>query len=604
MPRDPLAGLLEDTKQATRCLRRRAGSSLSIVCVIALAIAVNSTVFSAVSAVLLGSSPYPRPDRLVRLWFGNQDSQARRALPRDLARWAASGEAFEHIAAYRPGVRTFAADVDSGRALPIAEVSASLFDVLGVHPLHGRAFVREDETAASGPVVILRQGAGDAGAGSTGDRYVMLDGVRHRVVGTMAATFEFPDRQTVAWIPLVPPSAPRQAPGESVTSVQSVFGIARLKGDVSVERARIEAHGIFASRDRRSMPQVAVMREAVGRVLGDPQGRRVEIAGVVGLRPPPGGTVDSEPEIYFYTRQGAVDVDPRVPVRFSVPILPPVVRGVVDLYVVSSDYFQRMGLTLGAGEVFTDGAPSDVCRAGVINEQAAQLYFDGDAIGGALIDGAGLRTTIVGVVHDVRLRATQRSVEPSLYVPLAENFQPRMHLLLGSTGASVERQQGIRTRLAAIDGGNRRRLAVTSLADSMRRTALAPERIATLLLTVASVNALAIGILGVYRVMADDVIARRREIAIRSALGARRSRLIGMVVVKAARLAALSGIAGVLAAWLLARWMSKTTGIGGDPILWVWLSGPAVLLAAAVLASLASASSLLPVAPVAAMRAE
>jgi hypothetical protein len=105
MPRDPLAGLLEDTKQATRCLRRRAGSSLSIVCVIALAIAVNSTVFSAVSAVLLGSSPYPRPDRLVRLWFGNQDSQARRALPRDLARWAASGEAFEHIAAYRPGVR-------------------------------------------------------------------------------------------------------------------------------------------------------------------------------------------------------------------------------------------------------------------------------------------------------------------------------------------------------------------------------------------------------------------------------------------------------------------------------------------------------------------
>lgn len=263
MPAHPLTGVLEDARQATRCLRRRMASSLSIVCVMALAIAVNSTVFSAVSAVLLGASPYPAPDRLVRLWFGDQESQGGRALPRDLARWTEAGEAFEHVGAYRPGVQTFATELESGRAVAVAEVSASLFDVLGIHPTRGRPFIREDETAASGPVVILRQGLWDEapGEGPGRDRYVLIDGVRHRVVGTVGPTFEFPDRQTMAWIPLPPPVAPRQVTGQSVTAVQSVFGIARLKPGVTLERARIEAHAIFDSRDRRSMPQVALMRE-------------------------------------------------------------------------------------------------------------------------------------------------------------------------------------------------------------------------------------------------------------------------------------------------------------------------------------------------------
>ena len=58
-----------------------------------------------------------------------------------------------------------------------------------------------------------------------------------------------------------------------------------------------------------------------------------------------------------------------------------------------------MGLSTTAGHVLPGDTASRACRVAVVNEEAAELYFGGQAIGSAVIDSAGRRSEIVGVVR-------------------------------------------------------------------------------------------------------------------------------------------------------------------------------------------------------------
>ena len=59
--------------------------------------------------------------------------------------------------------------------------------------------------------------------------------------------------------------------------------------------------------------------------------------------------------------------------------------------IVSSGYFNAVGMSLVAGGVFKPSSASPGCRVGMVNREAAGLYFGGDAVGGAVIDAAGIR---------------------------------------------------------------------------------------------------------------------------------------------------------------------------------------------------------------------
>jgi putative ABC transport system permease protein len=342
--------------------------------------------------------------------------------------------------------------------------------------------------------------------------------------------------------------------------------------------------------------------DAVGRTMQDPSGGRVEIIGIV--EPAARARENGEPDVYYYAGQEGVPFSHDVPVTFRVPVLPPVAMGTLDVKVVSSDYFGIMGLERVAGRLFTDGGEPGRCRVGVINERAAELYFGGAAAGGAVIDGAGRRTAILGVVREVPVRATQRRIEPTLYVPMSQLFLARMHMIVGAVEATPHLQETIRRRIAAVEGGKTDAVSVMALDERLRRTALSSERIAALLLTAASINAAIIGILGLHRMFADDVLLHRREIAVRSALGAPRWRLIQMVLTRAARLAGAGTVLGIVAAVLLARWMRMAVGLETVAFGWFWISGPLALGVGALVASVLPAREILRVSPLTAMRTD
>jgi ABC-type antimicrobial peptide transport system permease subunit len=101
--------------------------------------------------------------------------------------------------------------------------------------------------------------------------------------------------------------------------------------------------------------------------------------------------------------------------------------------------------------------------------------------------------------------------------------------------------------LRAVDGGDL--LSPLETLDAhLIRTSLAPERIVRSLVAVCAVLAVVLSIAGVYAVMADLVVRRRRELALRIALGAGPVRLVRSVVREGMRLAVAGAVIGLIAA--------------------------------------------------------
>jgi len=341
--------------------------------------------------------------------------------------------------------------------------------------------------------------------------------------------------------------------------------------------------------------------DAVGRSILDPADQRVEIIGVVTTRQA-GHPTRNRPTIYYYAEQTRTPLDRVGPARFRVPTQPKPASGVLDTNIVSPRYFDAMGVLPIAGAVFPKEPAPRGCRAGVINQEAAELYFGGNAVGGAVIDGAGRRTEIVGVVRSALLRRSQRRPEPTIYVPLGQDFQPRMTLILGAPEANDALLASVRRRLDAVPGGTPGTVVVTTLDAHLSRTALAPEHIATVLVGASAAIALALGVLGLYGAMSEAARQRRRDIAVRIALGAQGWRVIRQVLAEGARLAGAGAVAGMLGSLQVTRWLARVTPSVGSPTVWMWLAAPLALFAAVAIASVLPARRALTVDPLTIMR--
>jgi hypothetical protein len=253
--------------------------------------------------------------------------------------------------------------------------------------------------------------------------------------------------------------------------------------------------------------------------------------------------------------------------------------GLIDINIVSPEYFELMGLTHQDGSLFE--ARGGGCRVGVVNEEAARRYFGGNAIGGAVIDGTGRRTEIVGVVRSAQLRSAQRLVEPALFLPMSQDYLPRMTAILVTPHARAATIEAIQRRIAAVPGGRPDRLVVTTLDKHLSNTSLATERIATTLVATFAAMAIALGALGLYGLMADAARRRQREFATRLALGAQGWRVVRLVMAEGMRFVAVGATVGMLASLIVQRWLTAIVPAPGWPSPVIWIA-PVMLLAAAV----------------------
>jgi hypothetical protein len=343
------------------------------------------------------------------------------------------------------------------------------------------------------------------------------------------------------------------------------------------------------------MAEVFFGGDAVGRSIRDADGRRTDIVGVA--EPKQGATVEDDPLVYLYSRQtgeapGAAAAPRRYLLRRSAPFGAAVD---LDVNIASPEYFAAVGAPFVAGSGF--GADTaDGCATAVVNREAASEYFAGSAVGGALIAADGSRVEITGVVDAGPLRIMQRRTDAMVYLPWEQHYAPRMTLIAVTPLATPERIADITARVNGIAGANAPP-EVGTLEAQLARTALGPERVGAAVIACSAVVALALGLLGVSGVMSDTVLQRRRDIALRLALGARAGGIVATVLRHGLRIAAAGGAAGLAVAWIAVCIVMHAHPDVHAPALWMWLACPAVLVTVVLLATIAPARWALAVDP-------
>jgi ABC-type antimicrobial peptide transport system permease subunit len=342
----------------------------------------------------------------------------------------------------------------------------------------------------------------------------------------------------------------------------------------------------------------------VGRTIQDPAGLPVEVIGVVAIRNS-GHAPKKQPTIYYnYSDQTGSPPDPIALARFRAPIATELASADLDTHVVSPGYFEAVGAKLIAGQGFAGHTSSTQCRIGVVNQEAADRYFGGTAVGSAVIDVQGIRTAIIGVVEPALLGTFQRHAEPAIYFPMSQDALPRMTMNVRTRAENSPTVADVQRVIGRVPGMGPAPPVVKTLDTHLAQTSLAPLRIATMIFGASATLALLLSIAGLFGALSDAARERRRELAIRIALGAQRWRVICHVLGEGGRLGFAGVIAGTLASLLLWRPLTRIIPGTGSPALWVWFAAPLVLVGVVVIASLLPARGALIVNPLMIVRDE
>lgn len=217
------------------------------------------------------------------------------------------------------------------------------------------------------------------------------------------------------------------------------------------------------------------------------------------------------------------------------------------------DYLRVMGLRLLDGRWFDARDRPDSAPVVVISETLAKQYFPGQRAVGRRLRYFSSRPPqppspeIVGIVSDVRQVRMSEAAAPQMYVPHVQRPWVFASYFVRTAGDPAIVMSSLPRTVQAIDP--QRPVEKLRTVDDLVKTSTADRRALGALLALAAVVAVMVASIGVYGVTAATTAARRRELAIRAAIGADRRALLRLVV-QQAMLAALIGIAAGLAGGL------------------------------------------------------
>src|SRR5688500_3749063 len=232
---------LKDIRFGVRSLLKRRGFTSIAVLTLALGIGACTAIFSVVDGVLLRSLPYPEAERIVQLRELNSAGRQIAFTEPNFLDVRARSQTLEAVAEYGGDLTTVTGGSEPVRALAVV-VSGDFFQVLGIKPVVGRTFLREESKPGGAPVAVVSYGFWQRLLGGKSD----LTGTTLRlmdqnavVVGVMPPGFAFPQDAEI-WVPreIFPQETSRSAHNWSV--------VARLRSGVTTEQASAEVSAIAA----------------------------------------------------------------------------------------------------------------------------------------------------------------------------------------------------------------------------------------------------------------------------------------------------------------------------------------------------------------------
>lgn len=264
--------------------------------------------------------------------------------------------------------------------------------------------------------------------------------------------------------------------------------------------------------------------------------------------------------------------------------------------VVTHGYFEAMGIPLVAGRSFTAADEVGPARVAVINERTAQLYWPNEnPVGQWIAWGTEPKPEgwlqIIGVVGNVRHAGPYRPPLTAIYMPIKpggpEFAWPAMSLVVRSPLPPDSMARSVREAVRSVEPGTAIFLVKTM--SGVVSDATAGTRFLARLLSLFSVLAVVLALVGVYGVMACLVAQRTHEIGIRIAFGAGSGGILRLVLTRAMHTGLIGvalGTLGSVSLLTIARHYVLGVGLG-----YVWTYGAAVagILAVTLVASFAPA---------------
>jgi predicted permease len=279
------------------------------------------------------------------------------------------------------------------------------------------------------------------------------------------------------------------------------------------------------------------------------------------------------------------------------------------LHVITPDYLATLGIPLARGRFFTDADGPNAPGVAIVNQaMARKIWGDEDPIGQRFSQrlmftpGEKPNRVVVGVVGNVKHFGLEFEDEAQMYIPHRQSPWPAMYFVV-RTGVGLNSiQVALKQAVWSVDGS----LPVEKLStmETVLSRSMFQPRIRTVVIVSFGLAAILLAAIGIYGVVSYRVAQRRKELAIRLALGAEHWTILGLIFADGAKLALLGAVVGCAAAWLAAPAISGLLyGVRAtDPSIMGAATGVCVF--ATILACLLPASRATRVDPMIALRLE
>ncbi|HEV2224617.1 MAG TPA: ABC transporter permease [Candidatus Acidoferrales bacterium] len=226
-------------KQVFRRLRRAPMFTFITLFTLAAGIGANTAVFSVLEGILLKPLPYPHPEQLVGVWHnasGLNIAELNMA-PSNYFVYRDQSRTFQDIGIYQNDSVsvTGVAEPEQVRAL---DVTDGTLPILGVSPVLGRLFTRQDDSPSATKTALLTYGYWQSKFGAAPSaigRTILVDGTARQIIGVLPRKFHFLDQPDPALIlPL------RLDRGKTFLGQFSYEGLARLKPGTTLAEANAD----------------------------------------------------------------------------------------------------------------------------------------------------------------------------------------------------------------------------------------------------------------------------------------------------------------------------------------------------------------------------
>lgn len=256
----------------------------------------------------------------------------------------------------------------------------------------------------------------------------------------------------------------------------------------------------------------------------------------------------------------------------------------VWMNIVTPEYFEFMHMALVGGRGFDD-------RDGaIVNQELAKRIGVGEKmrVGGKLVE-------VIGVVKTAKYMRWDEAPRPFFYLPYAQNYASRMTLHIESYADIFRTVRAVAREIPASD--------VRTLREYFDNGAMFGVNIALRIAGVIGGGGLLLALAGLYGVVSSAIARRRREIAIRIALGARHLSVFAMIMRQGMTTVMLGVTVGLVAAQLGSRLLRGFVPGSGDSSLGASAGAAALVIGASVMACAVPAIRALRVDPAAVLRA-